>query len=296
MSKYTTEVRFICESLSGLKESGVFSDVRNIIETARPKIFDFDYPIFDANYKKTLETKILMHYYTREICEETYGLWKLRLMSKLNDIMPYYNQLYESELIKYNPLWNVDITTDRDIKRDNEFESQSVQDNTNKRTGADTRTLGGQDVSELGGQDVTSENQNKVYDDWTLFSDTPQGGIAGINGAEDDPSLADNGYLTNATHEFGNTTGSEIESTTDYGRTNTTNYGRTDTLNHNTTDKFDGDTKNDGTSNETVDYIEKVTGYRDRLPSESIKKFRDTFLNIDLMIIKELKPLFFNLW
>lgn len=296
MSKYTTEVRFICESLSGLKESGVFSDVRNIIETARPKIFDFDYPIFDVNYKKTLETKILMHYYTREICEETYGLWKLRLMSKLNDIMPYYNQLYESELIKYNPLWNVDITTDRDIQRDNEFESQSVQDNTNKRTGADTRTLGGQDVSELGGQDVTSESQNKVHDEWTLFSDTPQGGIAGINGAEDDPSLADNGYLTNATHEFGNTTGSEVESTTDYGRTNTTNYGRTDTLNHNTTDKFDGDTKNDGTSNETVDYIEKVTGYRDRLPSESIKKFRDTFLNIDMMIIKDLRNLFFNLW
>lgn len=295
MSKYTTEVRYICESLSGLNESVGFSDVATVIETARPKIFNFDYPIFDKNYKKTIETKILMHYYTREISEETYGLWKLRLMTKLNEIMPYYNKLYESELIKYNPLWNVDITTDRDVKTDNSFESESVQDNTGKRTGADTRVLGGQDVSSMGGQDVTNETNNRIHDEWTLFSDTPQGGINGIESAED-PSLGNDGYLTNATHNFGNTEGSELESTTDYGRTNTTDYGRTDTLNHNTTDKFDGDTKNDGTSNEVVDYIERVTGYRDKLPSEAILKFRETFLNIDMMIIKDLKNLFFNLW
>ena len=108
--------------------------------------------------------------------------------------------------------------------------------------------------------------------------------------------IGDNGYLTNATHDFGNTAGSQMESTTNYGRTNTTHYGRTDTLNHNTTDKFDGDTKNDGTSNEIVDYIEKVSGYRDKFPSEAILKFRETFLNIDMMIIKDLRNLFFNLW
>lgn len=296
MSKYTTEVRFICESLCGLNESVGYSDVDRVIETARPKIFDFNYPIFDTNYKQTLETKILMHYYTREISEETYGLWKLRLRTKMNEIMPYYNKLYESELIKFNPLWTVDINTDRDVKTNNEFESKSVQDNTNKRTGTDTRVLGGQDVSELGGEDVTNETQDRVHDEWTLYSDTPQGSIKGIEGAEDDPSLGDNGYLTNATHDFGNTAGSQMESTTNYGRTNTTHYGRTDTLNHNTTDKFDGDTKNDGTSNEIVDYIEKVSGYRDKFPSEAILKFRETFLNIDMMIIKDLRNLFFNLW
>lgn len=296
MSKYTTEVRFICESLCGLNESVGFSDVPSVIERARKKIFDFNYPIFDTNYKQTLETKILMHYYTREISEETYGLWKLRLMTKLNEIMPYYNKLYESELIKYNPLWNVDITTDRDVVTDNQFESESVVDSTNKRTGDDTRTLGGQDVSTLGGEDVTTENQNRIHDEWNLFSDTPQGGIGGIEGATDDPTLGDNAYLTNATHNFGNTEGTELESTTEYGRTNTTDYGRVDTLNHNTKDKYDGDTKNDGTSNEVVDYIEKMTGYRDKFPSEAILKFRETFLNIDMMIIKDLRNLFFNLW
>ena len=52
-----------------------------------------------------------MHYYTREIGFETVGLWKLKLQTKLNEIMPYYNKLYETELLKYNPLYDVDMTT-----------------------------------------------------------------------------------------------------------------------------------------------------------------------------------------
>lgn len=344
MSKYTTEVRFICESLSGLSESEGFNSIDDIIEGSRTKIFDFNYPIFSEDYKPTLETKILMHYYTREISEETYGLWKLRLKSKLNEIMPYYNQLYNSELIKFNPLWDTDLSTDRDIKQDNVHEDETVTDNNTDRTqkdkftndgkdvhttdGTDVSRLGGQDVSTAGGQDVAtaggSDTLTTTRDDktntWDLYSDTPQGSIAGIEGAEDSPSLGDNGYLTNARHVFGDTDGSETVGTSDYGRTDTRDYGRTDTTEYGRTDttdygkidttdygkvqeldrkqndKFDGNVKTDGTRNDTIDFFEKVTGYRGRNPSESLLKFRETFLNIDEMIIKDLRPLFFNLW
>lgn len=111
MSKYTTEVRFICESITGHTSSVGFNDVKNVLADAAPLIFDFDYPIFDENYRIPLETKILRHYYTREICEETYGLWKLRLEDRMNVIMPYYNKLYESELLKFDPFRDVDLTT-----------------------------------------------------------------------------------------------------------------------------------------------------------------------------------------
>lgn len=117
MSKYTTEVRFLCETEAGLTESRGFNSIDSILQDAAPKIFNFDFPIFDETYRLPLEIKILRYYYTREICEETVGLWKLRLQNKLNLIMPYYNQLYESELIKFNPLYDVDLTTDH--KRDN---------------------------------------------------------------------------------------------------------------------------------------------------------------------------------
>ena len=80
MSKYTTEVRFICEQASGLTEST--GDYKTVIERARTKIFDFDFPIYKESYRSVLETKILKHYYTREIGLETVGLWKLKLNQK----------------------------------------------------------------------------------------------------------------------------------------------------------------------------------------------------------------------
>lgn len=49
MSKYTTEVRFICESEAGLKKSGGYNSVDDIITIASPKIFSFNYPIFDSS-------------------------------------------------------------------------------------------------------------------------------------------------------------------------------------------------------------------------------------------------------
>lgn len=311
-----------------MSESKGYFDIDEIIDKARPKIFDFPYPIFSDSYKPTLENKILMHYYTREISEETYSLWKLRLRSKLNEIMPYYNQLYNSELIKFNPLWDTDLDTDRDIKQDNVHEDETVTDNNTDRTqtdhftndgkdvhttdGTDVSRLGGQDVSTAGGTDTLTTTRDDKTNTWDLYSDTPQGSIAGIEGAEDSPSLGDNGYLTNARHVFGDTDGSETVGTSDYGRTDSTEYGRTDTtdygkidttdygkiqdLDRKQNDKFDGNVKNDGTASDTIDFFERVSGYRGRNPSESLLKFRETFLNIDEMIIKELRPLFFNLW
>ena len=146
MSKYTTELRFICEKAAGLENSTGYNDVNNVIQKAIPNIFSFDFPIFDETYRNVICTKILMHYYTREICEEVVGLWKLRLQTKMNEIMPYYNQLYKSELLTFNPLNDTDIeTTNTASKKEN--------------SGSSNTTNG------------------KTLD---LFSDTPQGGLDGV--------------------------------------------------------------------------------------------------------------------
>ena len=110
MSKYTTEVRFICETAAGLYESADASKIDEIIAKAAPVVFSFDWPIFDEAYRLGLEEKILRHYYTREIGEETVGLWKLRLEDRLNLVMPKYNQLYESAKLEFNPFYDVDYT------------------------------------------------------------------------------------------------------------------------------------------------------------------------------------------
>lgn len=154
MSKYTTQVRYICEQLSGYVQSVDYSDVDLVLRSAEPKIFDFDYPIFDENYRHVLNTKILKHYYINEIGLETYALWKLRLNTKMNEIMPYYNQLYRSELYTFNPLYDTDITRQHKVDRS--------QDSTTKTT--DTST--------------TEQTNGNVHAD--AYSDTPQGGITGV--------------------------------------------------------------------------------------------------------------------
>ena len=136
MSKYTTEVRFICEENAGLTDSEGYTSINRIISDSIPKIFDFNFPIFDEEYRPVLERKILKHYYTREICCETVGLWKHFLDRRLNEIMPYYNKLYQSELLTFNPLYDTSLTRDHQGSgtKDSELNSTNDAENTNTRT------------------------------------------------------------------------------------------------------------------------------------------------------------------
>ena len=66
-----------------MKMSKYTITIKNLINNK----FDFkmtDYPIFDENYREVLETKILKHFYFREIGFETFALWKFKLNEKLN--------------------------------------------------------------------------------------------------------------------------------------------------------------------------------------------------------------------
>ena len=110
MSNYTMELRHICEHYAGLSpEEIMFANPDEIIAAARPHVFDFQYPLYDPDHKEELETKILYHYYMREIGAETPGLWKLYLTRTMREIMPYYNELYHSAALEYDPLIDVDI-------------------------------------------------------------------------------------------------------------------------------------------------------------------------------------------
>lgn len=106
--------------------------------------FDFgldSYPIFDENYRNTLNTKILNHYYNDEIGLETPELFKFYLNNKMNEIMDYYNILYnkQSELLT-NLTGNVNLT--ETFERNNESftntESTSFSNDNGKSLFQDT--------------------------------------------------------------------------------------------------------------------------------------------------------------
>ena len=227
MSKYTTEVRYICEKAAGYDESKGYADVDSIISESIPKIFNFAFPIFDDSYKDVICTKILRHYYTREIGFETVGLWKLKLETLLNEIMPYYNQLYKSELLKFNPLYDTDMNTthvgDKNSEQTTEENKSGFSNTNSERSESGSidksgNTIEGENKSGTSSNDessttVTNEKGNKSgsnsesggdtrnkvnannYADsesstnYDLYSDTPQGALNGVDDEE---------YLTNA--------------------------------------------------------------------------------------------------
>lgn len=253
MSKYTTEVRFICENSAGLSESDGADNVDSILDRCWNKVFNFDFPIFDENYRQVLCRKILKHYYTREIAHETVGRWKLALNAKLNEIMPYYNQLYKSELLEFNPFYDVDLTRSREGS------------GTSNKTSNNTETNSGTS------KNVSNDSSTSNTDTLNRFSDTPQNSM-------DTQGINDSVPLTTVTK---------------VNEDNTTTNESTDTITRNDNRTGNG-TEN---INSTDKYIETVRGKQGTENYSSLlKKFRETFLNIDMMIIEDCSDCFFTLW
>lgn len=289
MSNYTTQIRYICESLAGYQTSQDFSAVQEIIKKSAPLIFDFPWPIYKESHRQELEEKILTYYYTREIGMEVFGAWKLKLMAKLQAIMPYYNELYKSVDIDFDIFDDVNYTTTTDMTRDstsNDSSTDTRTDNlsesstgTDKRTDnltetvdrdVDTNDTMTHSMTHAGDNSVTGTTTDKhtgtdkaltaqdvdhstnstttrtpnlstkdTGDNKFLESDTPQGGLTGLD---------NNDYLTNYRKEIRGTTtthtGTEKvvvdSSLNDNGTTQTeTTYNSTNTVT----------IKNDGTDN-----------------------------------------------
>lgn len=227
MAHWTTEVRFICESAIDSEESLSGGDAERVCSEAYPSIFWESLELFSEDYKDVLFPKILLHYYTREIGFETAGLWKLKLNTKLKEILPYYNKLYESELLKFNPMHNVDLDRTHIVQHIGASDSDDVRQNANEGTVRN------------------------------LYSDTPQGAL---NGVESET------YLTDAR-----------KVTTDNSDTSVSQYAEKNSY--------------------TDVYQELLAGNNgSQSYAKLLKDFRDSFLNIDMMIIRELSDLFFKLW
>lgn len=287
MAKYTTEVRTICESYSGLTASVGYSQIEKVIEKSKEKIFDFDFPIFDESYRSVIETKVLKHFYTREIGLETVGLWKLKLNVKMNEIMPYYNQLYKSALLEFNPLYDVDVT--RKHEGANTGDKNSVE--TNGETSGVSEAYSDNENTEKsskgtnnGSVSNTSENNTNHLD---KYSDTPQGSVS---------DLTNGTYLTNAreitdneSSNAGSTSSNDSQLNENEVRKNNRESKRT--VNRNLTGEKKESLKN------TEQYLETVKGKQgSESYSKLLKEYRETFINIDMLVIGELTDLFMNIW
>jgi hypothetical protein len=241
MAEYTTQIRSIVEQLNKDNDfepssTDPINAIDERIENARPHIFSFNYPILAAD-KARFEKNFIRHFYTREIGLETYSLWRLKLASKLNMIIPKYNKYFE-EATKYvdvNLLDNVDYRIVRDFDGNKNLSNTEVVDGT--RTDNLSETTNGTNNGEVTRTDNLTENTNDDGTESTTRTDnltenTSDDGSENTlrtdnlsetnnrNGSEtnnrdfvraysDTPqgnmqNLLDEKYLTNLTHEYEN--------------------------------------------------------------------------------------------
>ena len=160
MSKYTTEVRWICESKSGFALNVLpEKSVDEIIDAAWDSIFDFNFNFYNNTWNANIAKFILKYYYTREIGFETVGLWKLKLNTRCNEIAG-----------KYKPM----ITMFETLEPADYFHNYDF-------AGGNTRT------DNLQSKRTDDLKMNQEGESKDKYSDTPQNGLT---------SVEDGSYLT----------------------------------------------------------------------------------------------------
>ena len=189
------------------------------IKTLIDNNFDFqmtNYPIFDENYRNALNSNILNHYYENEIGFETPALFRFYLNQKLNEIMPYYNELYkiQKQLIDNNLLLN-NVNIREELSGSNTNNTSTTGSSTSNST-----------------NNGTSNNKN-------LFQDTPQDQISQTD-------IDNQTWATNLTLDK-NTTSNTIQDTSSNQGTANTNATNTylKTIIGNNGGKFNIDILND---------------------------------------------------
>lgn len=186
-----------------------------------------DYPLFDPSYRVGLTKKIFEHYFMREIGLETIDMFTYAFKRKMNEIMPLYNKLYESERIAFDPLSTVDLT------------------NTMESTGNQTSS----------GQSESTTIANQKSGSRAIQSQFPQSMLA---------SNADYATAGSDSNGTADSTGEGLEESSSMS-----------------------DTEQQATS--------RTTGYQG-IASELLMRYRQTLLNIDMLIIEELNELFMSIW
>lgn len=132
--------------------------------------FDFglnSYPIFDNNYRTTLNNKILNHFYNNEIGFETPELFKFYLNNKMNEIMPYYNTLYNNlKIYDDNLMSNVNLkeTLSRETKNNVTTQSNSNTDTRNLYQDTPQGSLKETDIDNLRYATNLTLNDSKIND------------------------------------------------------------------------------------------------------------------------------------
>lgn len=262
MAHYTIELGTIVRSLHASPSDG-WAAAWDVIGLS-------GYPIWSEGHRTELNSRIIRHYFLREIGVETVEMFGYYVDEAMRLIMPAYNKLYESALIDVahmlgksvdsliQDLHNREFDRTDSGKRDSSGEDKSTSSNTSSGTS---------DVTESTDTNSTSRNL-----------DTPQSQV----------TLLDDGYLTDASK------GEEAQERTGSTETSSKGSGTLDTSStaSETTSATRGETTHEDTTH-THTQTETDPRYYAQLVTLGRK-----LLDVDRMVIEdnELRQCFMTIY
>lgn len=247
-------------------------------------------------YRPTLEKKILMHYFNKEIGFETVGLWKFYLEERLNLIMPYYNEVYKTTVKEYD--WLTDTNAhetyvgNKKLQENAKFDANGnvksdLTGNTTDDFTGKVQDTGGETFSGTGSR-TTDGSQTQTTKN--LESDLPQANYANldygtklIEGEQSGTSNEESESRNNSTTDRNNTT-----DTINKDVVHVTQNSNTDTTQQSTNDLQ--------SVTDDIYTRERVGAFGSRSLTELLIQYRDSLINIDNMVIDELKDLFMMIY
>lgn len=321
MAEYSLQLREIIEQPT---QDNYNLSHRERIEIGRKKLFDFDYPLFDENYRKQFETNIIRKFYMREIGFEVEELFKFQLETWLNINMPYFNNLFESELIKYNPLENsrMEVThTKTNDKEQNDLRNIDQSSNTHGTGNTESEQIGNVDTTQNSTTDsekerdylsdtdethTTESSQEENQFNRKLDSDTPQNRLQITTGEgtgiiEYASSIKEDKSNSNID---GNESGNKNTDVTDNEKTTTTsNTDSTGNVKDKTDFTSQDETNVDSSAEQEDRFKSEATELEDFIQnrvgkigvqsySKLIQDYREALLRIEVQIHNEMQELF----
>ena len=268
-------------------------------------VFTFNYPFYtdDEKDKKEFEKLFISYYYFNEIGFETPERFRKKLESKLNLIMPYYQQLALTEWDKVRTI--EEMMTSKNLKETTEHTQSVIGENETESQGSSSSHQSdsmNQSATSSGTSESTSSGTNNTTSTGTNTSSSTTN--------EKQSNLADgvaqasltSGYLTAVGESTNNSSGEATNNTI-----NETNSKSTSSIS--STDSSDSSSSTEGTAEQSG----KTTGSNKQeltetttfssvgdigiqTPAYAITEWRKVLININKMIIDDCYDLFMKIY
>lgn len=257
-------------------------ELRTLIETYHTDIFDFDYAFYSDkdDEKKAFEELFINHFYYHEIGCETYSRWHHLLKSKLQLIMPYYEQLYQTEWKKVGK----DMMNSKDLTETTIHTLTSNQSGTQAQQGSSESSSqsegSGTETSEA---NAKSSGSGEVSNHSTDLESALENGVPQVHLETD--------LTRKAQSDSTSSSSSEASSQSD---SNTTTSSNATASNHAT---------NESTlKNQQENQLEEKTTFTSKgdigiqTPAYAITEWRKVIINLNQMILEDLSSLFIQIY